>query len=367
MPRYQRLSDEKVAFGGDEHTTRSTTNGSARREHSFDIDDADLDLDSVDPATHSVDNRDTISLETLTASPAGVSSSSFPKFEHSSDVAKISAGGVGGGGIKGLWDSLNPQSMVRDAVLGLADGLTVPFALAAGVSLLGSAHIVLAAGAAELASGSISMGLGGYLASKAELEHYQAEHRKLSERVRRQLPTSSSSAANASHTALTISNFEADPDMEALEQAFGELGITNISSQLHHMRQRNPDQYVELILRLVKEMDEPGPYDAIVSGVIISIGYLVGGILPLLPYAIVDGAQKALFWSCGTTFLALVIFGVAKAILLPQTGASTLISVVRTVLVGAVAAIASFLVVRLTASPEAAATAAVTPTPLPGH
>lgn len=213
---------------------------------------------------------------------------------------------------------------VRDIVIGMADGLTVPFALAAGLSgAVPSSSLVVTAGLAEVAAGSIAMGLGGYLAAKTDLEHYG------SERMREWRET------------------ERIPEEEAREMAeiFRGYGLRDehITPLVDQLRS-HPAQWVDFMMRFELGLDAPDPKRARLSAWTIALSYVVGGLIPLLPYIFFHDILTALWWSVAVTPLALFVFGYVKS---RFTGVPPWLGGVQTVLVGGVAAAAAFGIARL--------------------
>ncbi len=215
--------------------------------------------------------------------------------------------------------------VIRDIVIGLADGLTVPFALAAGLSgALQSTRLVVLAGLAEIAAGSIAMGLGGYLAAHGEFEHYQSE--KL--REQREIVTMP------------------EDEAEEIYDVFTRYGISReATTPVLTELQQNPKQYVDFMMRFELGLEEPDPRRALRSAATIAVSYIVGGAVPLSPYILMShnpvGALKV---SVGVTLLALVIFGAVKGKAL-QTG--VLKSAIQTALIGGLAAGAAFGLAKL--------------------
>ncbi len=213
---------------------------------------------------------------------------------------------------------------VRDIVIGMADGLTVPFALAAGLSgAVASSGLVVTAGLAESAAGSIAMGLGGYLAAKTDLEHYA------SERVRELRET------------------EHIPEREAEEVAeiFRGYGLRDEQiAPLIETLQANPTQWVDFMMRFELGLEEPDPTRARLSAWTIALSYVVGGLIPLLPYMFFHDILTALWWSVAVTPVALFVFGYVKS---GFTGVPPWRGGVQTVLVGGLAAAAAFGIARL--------------------
>jgi len=212
---------------------------------------------------------------------------------------------------------------IRDIVIGMADGLTVPFALAAGLSGVGtSPSVVVTAGLAEIAAGAIAMGLGGYLAAKTDLEHYFAE------RMRERRET------------------EHIPEEEAEEVAriFRHYGLAEEQiAPLVAAICSDPDRWVDFMMRFELGLEPPDPVRARKSAFTIGFAYVVGGLIPLLPYMLLDQLLTALGVSILVTPLALLLFGYIKGRL---TGISPWRSALQTFLIGGLAATAAFLLAR---------------------
>jgi VIT1/CCC1 family predicted Fe2+/Mn2+ transporter len=215
-------------------------------------------------------------------------------------------------------------AMVRDLVIGMADGLTVPFALAAGLSsAVPNAHLIVLAGAAEIAAGSIAMGLGGYLAARTDAEHYSSE-RQREVRECRELPERERAEVRE-----VFQNW-------GLEEEQMEPVITAISA--------DEKRWVDFMMRHELGLEEPDPKRALQSAITIAGAYIIGGLIPLSPYIFVAKVSDALFTSVGVTLLALFAFGVWKGRL---TGISPLRGGVQTTLIGGLAAAAAFAIARL--------------------
>ncbi|GBC81165.1 hypothetical protein HRbin10_00271 [bacterium HR10] len=212
---------------------------------------------------------------------------------------------------------------IRDIVIGMSDGLTVPFALAAGLSGVGtSTNIIVTAGLAEIAAGAIAMGLGGYLAAKTELEHYVAE------RMREQRET------------------ERIPEEEAEEvaQIFRHYGLAEeqIGPLVAAIRS-DPERWVDFMMRFELGLEPPDPVRARRSAFTIGFSYIVGGLIPLFPYMLLEQVLAALGLSVLITPLALFLFGYIKGRL---TGIRPWRSALQTLLIGGLAATAAFLIAR---------------------
>lgn len=213
---------------------------------------------------------------------------------------------------------------VRDIVIGMSDGLTVPFALAAGLSgAISTTSIIVTAGLAEIAAGSIAMGLGGYLAARSDAEHYA------SERVREELEVKE----------------KADIEKEEVAEVFQSYGLTaEESAPIVEALSQRPAAWVDFMMRFELGLEEPDPKRALRSALTIAGAYIAGGLIPLTPYILVSHAQTALLISVAATLVALTIFGYVKG---HFTGAVPIRSAFQTVLIGGLAAAAAFLIARL--------------------
>ena len=212
---------------------------------------------------------------------------------------------------------------VRDIIIGMSDGLTVPFALAAGLTgVIAASHVIITAGLAEVAAGSIAMGLGGYLAARGDAEHYA------SERKREQLEV------------------QTVPEVEAREvtEVFEAYGLTpEESAPIVAALQKRPEAYVDFMMRFELGLEQPDPKRARTSALTIAGAYIAGGLIPLSPYFLVSHAPAALIWSAVVTLIALAVFGYSKA---RATGAPAGRGALQTVLIGGLAATAAFLIAR---------------------
>ena len=223
--------------------------------------------------------------------------------------------------IEGHFES---SETVRDIVIGLSDGLTVPFALAAGLSgAVASSHIVVLAGLAEIAAGSIAMGLGGYLAARGDAEHYvserQREEREIVERTH--------------------------DEEEEIYEIFDQYSVDRASAApvLAALKQ-NPTAWVNFMMRFELGLEEPAPNRAHRSAITIAASYIAGGFIPLLPYMLVSNNLQALKLSVLITLLALAIFGALKGKLV---GTGWLRSSIQAITIGGAAAAAAYFLARL--------------------
>ena len=213
--------------------------------------------------------------------------------------------------------------MVRDIVIGMSDGLTVPFALAAGISGAGvGTAIVVTAGLAEIAAGSIAMGLGGYMAARTDAEHYAAEL------TREDLET------------------QAVPEKEKAEVAevFREYGLSETQIKpIVETLAKDRKRWVEFMLRFELGLEVPDPKRAGISALTIAGSYVAGGLIPLAPYILFKDMQTALYGSVIVTLVALFVFGFIKG---KFTGLNPLRGGLQTVLVGGLAAGVAFMLAR---------------------
>ncbi len=209
--------------------------------------------------------------------------------------------------------------VVRDIVIGMSDGLTVPFALAAGLSgAVHSSHVVITAGLAEIAAGSIAMGLGGFLAARGDAEHYASERRR-EEREVVEMPDE--------ETAEVVRDFQ--------DYGLSEIEASTIADSL---RQR-PKAWVDFMMRFEVGLEEPEQGRALRSAVTIAIAYIIGGLVPLSPYMLAASTASALAQSVIVTLVALAVFGYLKG---RATETPALRSAVQTTLIGGLAAGAAF-------------------------
>jgi VIT1/CCC1 family predicted Fe2+/Mn2+ transporter len=219
------------------------------------------------------------------------------------------------------------SEVVRDTVIGMSDGLTVPFALAAGLSggLQGAANpnaIIVTAGLAEIAAGAIAMGLGGYLAAKSDAEHYIKER----EREKREV-------AEIPHE-----------EMREVAEVFQEYGLTQEETwPIVEALRKQPKKWIDFMMRFELGLEKPDPKRALTSAVTIGGAYAAGGFVPLAPYMFTHDTSTALLVSIALTLAALFIFGFIKG---RFTGTRPLRSALQTALIGSAAAGAAFLIAR---------------------
>ena len=215
------------------------------------------------------------------------------------------------------------SDVVRDVVIGMSDGLTVPFALAAGLTgAIEQTGLIVVAGVAEIAAGAIAMGLGGYLAAKSDAEHYASErareHREVHEK-----PDAEEAEVLEVLEGYGVKAEEAAPVIRALR--------------------RRPEAWVDFIMRFELGLERPDPRRALLSAITIGASYVAGGIIPLASYMIFAGVRTALTVSVVVTLLALLGFGYVKG---RFTGTHPVRSALQTALIGGLAAAAAFAIAR---------------------
>jgi VIT1/CCC1 family predicted Fe2+/Mn2+ transporter len=210
---------------------------------------------------------------------------------------------------------LKGSEILTDIVIGMSDGLTVPFALAAGLSAaVGANHLNLIwiAGIAEISAGSIAMGLGGYLAGKTEMDHYNAELRR---------------------------------EYDEVKEFFSSLGLSqDVQEQAVEEMTRDKDKWVDFMMKYELGLDKPDPQRARKSAFNIGFSYVVGGLIPLSPYFFVSDGFTGLKISAAITLCCLFVFGYFKS---KMTGVPPISGALRVMIIGALAAGCAFAVARL--------------------
>jgi vacuolar iron transporter family protein len=214
---------------------------------------------------------------------------------------------------------------VRDIIIGMSDGLTVPFALAAGLSGVANAtsNIIITGGLAEMAAGAISMGLGGYLAARSDAEHYQAERATEQKEV------------------------ETIPDIEVaeVEEVFLSYGLDKTqSSTIAKALSLHPQKWIDFMMKFELGLEKPDPKRAVSSAMTIGLSYIVGGLVPLTPYILIHTPGRALIFSVIFTLVALLIFGYVKG---RFSGTHPFRSALQTAVLGGIAAAAAFGLAKL--------------------
>ena len=219
---------------------------------------------------------------------------------------------------------LKSSDTIRDIVIGMSDGLTVPFALAAGLSgAIARSGIVVTAGIAEIVAGSIAMGLGGFLAGRTESDHYDSELKREYEEIERV------------------------PEQEKLEvkEVFAKFGLSTApQDEIANEMAKDKDQWVDFMMRYELGLEKPEANRATQSAITIGISYIIGGIIPLSPYFFVANSQIALYYSCAITMVCLFVFGYFKS---KVTGQPEFTGAVKVLFIGILAAAAAFIMAKL--------------------
>lgn len=214
-------------------------------------------------------------------------------------------------------------TLVKDIIIGMSDGLTVPFALTAGLSgVLNTNHLIIVSGLAEITAGCISMGLGGFLAAQSEVEHYDTELKR------------------------EYTEIESVPqtELKEVEDIFIEMGVSiPLSKQVALEVSKNKDHWSDLMMKLELNMERPEKNRATISSGTISLSYLVGGFIPLFPYIVANNSKTGFNISCIVTIMALIIFGYFKS---KMTGQPLLKGTIKVAVTGVIAATAAFLLAK---------------------
>jgi VIT1/CCC1 family predicted Fe2+/Mn2+ transporter len=221
-------------------------------------------------------------------------------------------------------EHLTSSQFLTDVVIGMSDGLTVPFALSAGLSgAVVSTSIITTAGIAEIVAGSIAMGLGGYLAGKTEQEHYDSELKREYREV------------------------ETVPEREKMEvrEIFAEWGLSPHSQELIvEELSKDKDKWVDFMMRYELGLEKPDIHRAKKSALTIGLSYAIGGIIPLLPYFFAETAFNGLIYSSIVTLMCLFVFGYFKS---KVTGQPPFAGALKVTMIGTLAAAAAFLVAKM--------------------
>jgi VIT1/CCC1 family predicted Fe2+/Mn2+ transporter len=218
---------------------------------------------------------------------------------------------------------LKSSATITDIVIGMSDGLTVPFALAAGLSgAVQSNAVVITAGVAEIVAGSIAMGLGGYLAGKTEIEHYDTELKREYAEVR-DLP---------------------EKEKAEVKQVFAHYGLSEQSQTLiAEELSKNPDKWVDFMMKYELGLEQPDAHRARSSAVTIGVSYIVGGLIPLTAYFFTQTPHEGLLVSSLLTVICLFVFGYFKS---KVTGQPPVQGAVKVTLIGIAAAAAAYVVAK---------------------
>jgi len=219
---------------------------------------------------------------------------------------------------------LTSSETLMDIVIGMSDGLTVPFALAAGLSgAVANVHVIVIAGIAEIAAGSIAMGLGGYLAGKTEQDHYNSELKREYEEIK-EVP---------------------EIEKKEVKDFFAELGLSEDVQEKATLEIIKDDKrWVDFMMKHELNLDKPDPKRAGKSAFNIGISYIVGGLVPLSPYFFVDDGITGLKFSALLAIISLLIFGYFKSKL---TGMNPFTGALKVAVIGAIAAGCAFAIAKL--------------------
>jgi VIT1/CCC1 family predicted Fe2+/Mn2+ transporter len=216
----------------------------------------------------------------------------------------------------------NPN-LVKDIIIGMADGLTVPFALTAGLSgVLDTNHLIIVSGLSEIAAGCISMGLGGFLAGQSEVEHYEKELKR------------------------EYSEIETVPHLELkeVEDILMNMGVEEKLSKAAALQiSGDKDRWADFMMKLELEIERPAKNRAAKSASTIALSYLAGGFIPLSPYIFIHNSKTGFHVSCIVTIIALIIFGYFKS---KVTGQPIIKGTIKVTVIGIVAATAAFFLAK---------------------
>jgi vacuolar iron transporter family protein len=223
-----------------------------------------------------------------------------------------------------LEQHLKSSDFITDIVIGMSDGLTVPFALAAGLSgAVSSNGIIATAGIAEIVAGSIAMGLGGYLAGRTEIEHYDAELKREYDEVER-VP---------------------EHEKQEVKEVFAEYGLSpHLQDEIAEELAKDKDKWVHFMMKFELGLERPDPNRATKSAATIGIAYAIGGLIPLSAYFFTEIPSDGLKYSCIATLICLFIFGFFKS---KVTGQPPLWGAIKVTAIGAIAAAAAFFVAKM--------------------
>ncbi len=221
-------------------------------------------------------------------------------------------------------EQLTNSNFVRDVVIGISDGLTVPFALAAGLTAANvDTNIILIAGIAGMAVGSIAIGLGGYLSGKAQLKHFRFE---------------------AKREYFELENLR-KKELEETREFFASIGLSeSVQEQATQEVSQDKDRWVDFMIKYELGSEKPDPNRATKSAVNIGVSYIIGGLIPIIPYFFFDDNMEAFKYAAISSLICLFIFGYLKSKITDQ---KPIQGAIRATMIGAVAAAAAFGVAKL--------------------
>ncbi|WP_020601172.1 VIT1/CCC1 transporter family protein [Spirosoma panaciterrae] len=216
-------------------------------------------------------------------------------------------------------EHLQSSDFISDIVIGMSDGLTVPFALAAGLSgAVADSSLVVTAGIAEIVAGSIAMGLGGYLAGRTEADHYTSERRR---------------------EALEVETVP-EREKEEVREVFADMGLSpTLQAVIADELAKDKTKWIDFMMKYELGLEKPDPNRATKSALTIGSAYVAGGLIPLTPYFFINPPTLALLYSCLSTLICLFIFGYFKS---SVTGQPPISGAFKVTLIGALAAAAAF-------------------------
>jgi len=214
---------------------------------------------------------------------------------------------------------------LRDAIIGFSDGLTVPFALTAGLSAVGSIKVVIVGGLAELFAGAISMGVGAWLAAETERQHYYVEEEREKREVQ-EMP---------------------EAEEEEIYEIFDEYAIGREAAKgVVEALKANEDMWVKFMMDFELKFPKPGTEKCWISASVIGLSYFIGGLIPMIPYFIYHKVNDALFTSIGISVIILLLFGYTKGYVTGLKPRAAAYSAIQTLIIGALASGASYGIVR---------------------
>jgi VIT1/CCC1 family predicted Fe2+/Mn2+ transporter len=218
---------------------------------------------------------------------------------------------------------INKSDLIKDIIIGMSDGLTVPFALTAGMSgVLNTTHLVVVSGLAEIAAGCISMGLGGYLAGESEVDHYNTALKKEYSEI----------------------DITPDSELKEVEDILLDLGIEEtLSKQAALQISKDKDRWADFMMKLELKLEQPSRNRAARSAGSIALSYLIGGFIPLFPYIVCSNSRTGFYYSCMVTTLALVVFGYFKS---KVTGQPLVKGTLKMTLTGIIAAACAYFLAK---------------------
>lgn len=226
--------------------------------------------------------------------------------------------------IKNEEEHFQSSAIVRDFVIGMSDGLTVPFALAAGLSgAIDSTPIIITAGLAEIAAGSIAMGLGGYLAGRTEIEHYETEEKREYEEIEKL------------H----------EVEIAETKEIFAAYGLDEPTQEkIAREMAKHPKKWVDFMMRFELGLEKPDENRARQSALVIGSSYVLGGFIPLSAYFFTESSSQGLIYSTIITVISLMVFGLVKS---KFTGQPLFKGALRVTVVGIAAAGAAYAIAKL--------------------